>query len=207
MLEILADNGTGRAFVVLFESGAYAAAARALFEALAGKTRALLCQSATVSDNNWQALSVSLESALAAAGIRQSSFISFGPASSLVQNLCLRDIKQVRGAVFIDASGRPHPTRTSRIIDAIESKLPIGLPFRSRLPGFDGRSFLQRIRCPVLVISSSRASSYQKEQAHMISRALPTSWYLELKSGEEALLTDKILEFAQLPAKRPMKNI
>lgn len=209
LFSTLHDSGKGRAFVLLVDDDLYHTlaldAARALESKFSG--RIVLIRSERVSDDDWRAISRQLPKYLGAIGIRQGSFLAFGGACALLQELALTKLSMIRSLHFVDPSSRPHPTRFSRIIDRLERALPLGLPLRSRLKGFDGKPFLHRMRCPTLVISSSRAGSFLRAQAGVFSEHLPTAWVAELVSereGEE--LARLIAEFQLVPSKAPQKN-
>ena len=70
--------------------------------------------------------------------------------------------------MLVDATTRPHPSTWTRLITRIESLLPIGLPLRSSDVVFNGKPFLQRIRCPVLVLSTAQATPYQMAEAKVL---------------------------------------
>lgn len=204
---ISADSGQGRPFVLLHEQGTYADLVAELTPALSAVTRTVVLQSTTITDRNWGELSDALTATLSQLAIKQASFVAFGAAGALVQHLALLDLRAIRTIVFVDASTRPHPSLFARMIDRIERALPLGLPLRSRSRGFDGRAFLQRIRCPVLVICSARASHYQRREASLLMHGLPSAWDSALNAdGEAAALTAAVLEFQKLPAKCPQKS-
>ena len=202
------DRGKGRAFVIAFETGSYQTMAEYLFSELSRDVRVLLISVDPIGDDSWRSQTTSLVDAVKNAGVRQASFVGFGAACSLVQNVCLREPKLVRTAAFIDGSSRPHPSRIIRIIDWIERVLPLGLPLRSSSRAFDGRAFLQRIRCPSLVISSSLATPFLRSEADELVSGMPTSWWIELpREGEIDELGRLIQEFHDVPAKCPQKNV
>jgi hypothetical protein len=70
---------------------------------------------------------------------------------------------------------------------------------------FDARPFLQRIRFPVLVIDTKSVLRDEKE-SELINRSLPTSWYLKTDTLESQAVKDALLEFEDVPAKRPQKK-
>ena len=207
-VRVLRDEGKGRPFGFVCEDASHAALVGQAFDALAKKTRVLLIELGPITDTNWSTLTQELRDLLTRLSVRQISFVCFGSAGTIVQNVCLVDLKLVRSIVFIDATTRPHPTFWSKTIDALEEKLPLGLPLRLRSVGFDGNSFLQRIRCPALVVTSPHASTYEKRQAKVLGEKLPTAWLAELaEPGAVEQLNSMILDFQQIPAKCPQKNV
>jgi hypothetical protein len=82
--------------------------------------------------------------------------------------------------------------------------LPLGLPFRKDSKGFDARSYLQRIRCPTLVITTSDAERDLQAQAEHESRALATAWFDSIDNSIDFMA--RLVAFMEVPAKRPQKN-
>ena len=201
------DAGKGRAFVIVYESEIYKRMAELLSEEISASTRCLLLRSSEITDFNWREASAELQNFLLQKSLRQASFVAFAAASSLVMHMALCDLKQVRSLTLIDACTRPHPTLAQRFIDRVESFLPLGLPLRSKDKGFDAKAFLQRLRCPILVLVSSNAGLYARSQAEIFKKGLPTAWSLELGSANQSQeLKELILDFQKVPAKCPQKN-
>lgn len=205
---IESDSGKGRAFLIAYEENDYSEIAKTLGDKLSSQTRVILVKIASVTDDNWVSLSDQLRAVLTKCGVRQASFVGFASAASVIMNLALLELKLVRTLVLIDASTRPHPRLIDRIADRIERFLPLGLPLRSSGRGFDAKSFLQRLRCPVLVVATSRANNFLYSQAEVFRRGLPSGWVVKLNSQNEAEeLTKEVLDFQQIPAKCPQKNV
>lgn len=205
-LNKLHDAGQGRAFVVLFEDDKIRSYLDNLTRVLEQRCRVLLLQSKTINIGNWEELTDALARFLSEHGLRQASLIGVGAASVLAQNLALRDIKLVRTLTLIDAACRPHTSAYSRALDWLERSLPMGLPFRHRDKGFYSKPFLQRLRCPTLVVNTSLADNALREQSEVLLSALPTAWYARLAAENEAqALCDLLLEFEAVPAKRPQR--
>jgi hypothetical protein len=207
-LKLIAESGSGRSFIIIYEENDHSDLAGALFEALQKTSRALLIAAPRIDDNNWQSLTKLLLDLLEIKGIRQASFVSFSDASALVMNISLQDLKLVRTLVLVDAATRPHPSLFSRMIDRLERFLPLGLPMRSYSKGFDAKSFLQRIRCPVLVVTTQRASLFILKEAEILMSSLPSAWYCKLDTIDEVgQLNIQVMEFQKVPAKCPQKNM
>lgn len=207
-IRVLRDSGQGRPFILLYESGIYQALAERLCNALATRTRSILIETDEINDRVWSTLTERLGAVLGELGLRQASFVTFGAAGTILQCLALADMRAVRTAILIDASTRPHPGWFLRILDRIERFMPMGLPFRSTDKGFDGRSALQRMRFPTLVVNSPLATPYLKSQGSVLLNGLPTAWYGELVPGDYVNeLTALAMNFEQVPAKRPQKSV
>jgi hypothetical protein len=136
--------------------------------------------------------------------VRQATVIGVGNCGAVAISIALAERKRVRRLVLVDTPVRPQIKKIERIFSWIEARLPLGLPFRSQSEGFDARSYLQRIRCPTLVITTSEASSDIKSQALHESRALATAWFKEIAGP--GIFIDILTEFIDIPAKRPQKN-
>lgn len=200
------EAGKGRAFVLLHAKGTYSSFVESITELLAAKARVLVLEFRNLTDSNWEALAEEFTALLDQQKVRQASFIGFGDAGVLVQNLCLHNIKRVRTAIYVDSITRSAPTAFSNFIDSLERKLPLGLPLRLSTSGFDGKPFLQRLRCPSLVVTTHQASSYQLAEAHLLTQNLPTSWSVSLGgSNSERQFVEAVFAFQDVPAKCPQK--
>jgi len=207
-LKITKDLGQGRAFILIYEHGAFLELSASIFDQLSKRTRVILFETEFVNNDNWSEITSCVVESLAGLNLRQASFVAFGSAGSILQNLCITSPKLVRSAVFVDCSTRPHPSGWIKFVDRLESWLPMGLPFRADFKGFDGRSSLQRIRCPSLVVSTKAADPYMRSQAKLLAQHLPTSWSFDLVGADNAIdFSDLVLDFEKVPAKCPQKNL
>ena len=207
-VRVIRESGKGRAVLIIGEKGApYSTFMEGMFIALAEKARVVEVQIDSVTPKNWQLLTTSLISLMSAHSVRQAHMIACGAAASLIQGVALRDLKLLRTAVLIDATTRPHPSRRDRIIDRLEHALPLGLPFRSGIEGFDSKPYLQRIRCPVLVVTTHHATPFLKSEAEVLATGLPTAWIASLpEQNSEQELAALVAEFQEVPAKSPQKG-
>jgi len=207
-VRICSDTGKGRSFVIIFERGHYSSFATSLSTVVAEKARVVLLEVDLITKSNWPLLSEEVQARLKELSIRQASFIGFGAAGSLVQNIYLLQPRLIRTVVLIDASTRPHPDFFTRVTERLERTLPLGLPLRKHQKGFDSKPFLHRIRCPTLIVKSSQSTVYQRSEAEVLSSGLPTSWLLSLESENEVNeLEEHVSLFQDVPAKRPQKNL
>jgi pimeloyl-ACP methyl ester carboxylesterase len=211
LVTVLSDQGSGRSFVVVFDDHRYLELARAVAGVIADRARTIVIESAPVTGESWRSLAAEFEAALAAAKVRQASFVGIGAGATLVQNLALDTPKIVRTLVIVDASLRAHPSRWERIVDAVEAKLPFGLPLRLGSKSFNVRAFAHRLRCPMLLVSSQQASRFISNELRDLGKVAPTAWYVQLhatsREDEAAELGDLVLQFHDTPAKCPQKNI
>lgn len=208
-LRVVADHGAGRRVVLLYEPSEYGRLAEQVGTVLASTARVLAIESARVSGESWSALTEALTQMMNEQKVRVASFVAFGACTTLLQNLCLRDLRLVRTAIFVDPEVRPHPTVVEQVLDRLERMLPLGLPLRVRTRGFDGRSFLQRIRCPALVVRCS-SSAHAGAQAALLARGLPTAWFSDLSAFggvQAAEVASKVCAFQEMPARCPQKNL
>lgn len=205
-LKLLSNQGQGRTFVILFDDLVYQTWANSIGELLQQHAKVLIFCCSTVTANNWQVLGLELKQQLDALAVRQTSLVGLGAASALVQYLGLSEVKLVRSLVLVDAACRPHPSWRDRLIDRIETSLPLGLPFRSSTEGFDSKPFLQRLRCPVLLVLTGLAVPFVRQQAVEMAGTLPTAWVVELpQTAPETELARLIEEFQDVPVKCPQK--
>ena len=145
--------------------------------------------------------------------IRRLTVVGAGSGSAVVQALAVHYPKLVRRLVLINARSRIAPGVFQRFLDKFERLLPLGLPLRPLSQAYDSRPVLHRIHCPVLVLTSSDASSYEIEQSRFIAKRIPNCWSADLAAarmgseqdlGEE--LHELIVQFMQVPVKCPQKN-
>lgn len=205
-LRVVSDEGKGRACVIIAEDENVAFAA-ALAQAIASRGRALHVAAPAVTAENWSALAPAFGGLLSERGIRQASFVAFGAAGALAQSAAVSDLRMVRTMVLVDGATRPHPTFFQRVAGAIERSLPLGLPLRSRIAGFDAKPYLQRMRCPVLVVVRMPASAHVRAEAHVLARGLPTAWLAELAPPHTPeKLASLALEFQDVPVKCPQRS-
>jgi pimeloyl-ACP methyl ester carboxylesterase len=210
-VRILSDEGAGRAFVVVFDDDAYGPLVRSIGCTIAQSSRAVIVRISSVTAETWRMLAERFESMLSEIKVRQASFVGIAAGATIVQDLALMSPKLVRTLVIIDASLRPHPSRFERLLDRVEASLPFGLPLRLGSQGFNVRAYAHRLRCPMLLVSTSRASRFVSNELHALGRVAPTAWYVDIqKHGvvEEAReLASYVLAFQDTPAKCPQKNL
>ncbi len=203
-LNVIRDVGKGRSFVILLEKGTSHTIAESLVTKLSSRARVVLMECDAVDATNWKNLSATLIALLPGLSIRQSSFLSFGAACSVILAMALNDLKIVRTLIFVDGENRPHPSLWQRAVDRIERALPLGLPMRSGIEGFDAKPLLQRLRCPSLIVTSPGASAHSRSEATTFSVGLPTAFEYKLSSNDYAEeLSDLVVSFQDVPAKCP----
>jgi pimeloyl-ACP methyl ester carboxylesterase len=205
-MKVLSDSGQGRAFLLLVDDPRYQSYANTLHGSLSQTSRSVIVEVDRISSENWSPLTNALIELLGQLKIRQSSFVGFGAAGALCQNLALLDSKLVRTLILVDPSARPHPSRLNRTLDKFEEILPLGLPLRLRNKDFDSKPFLQRLRCPSLLALSPLATAHERHQAQIMDARMPTAWMLELPSQDTMqALCNATLEFQGVPVKCPQK--
>lgn len=210
-LVITKEEGTGRIFLVLTENGSkYEQLSSGVFEALRLSSKVLQISSLLITASNWQQISRDLINLTEEKNIRQLSIVAFGNTAVLAQNFYLIKPKLIRTMALIDCTARPHPTRLERLIDWLEVRFPLGLPLRGEGRSFNARSHLQRIRCPVLLVTTGKASAFQIEEALDAAVRMPTSWHVRLSDIQSSSEIEKIAllisDFQDIPAKCPQKN-
>lgn len=208
-MQVLSDSGSGRTFITIVDDDAYLPFATAVVEKLSARARSVLLRSSAVTASTWEGLSETLSEKLSELNVRQASLVGMGAGATLVQNLALHQPKLVRTVAIVDASSRPHPSLWERCVDWIEEHLPFGLPLRLGSKGFNVKAYLHRLRCPVLVIATGRASTFIQEEIKSTALRAPTAWRVQLAGTTEsqiAELSDTLLTFQDTPAKCPQKN-
>lgn len=208
-IRVLSDAGTGRTFITILDEQSYLPFATAVAEKLSARARSILLMSSAVNVSSWEGLSETFSRKISELGIRQASLVGLGAGATLVQNVALDQPKLVRSLAIVDSSSRPHPTQWDRFIDWLEEHLPFGLPLRLGTKGFNVKAYLHRLRCPVLVIATSKASTFIQEEVRSVALRAPTAWRVFLRGTEEqqiADLSDTLLSFQDTPAKCPQKN-
>lgn len=200
--------GSGRSYIVLIEQDSR-------LKESAEKVVNLLSQMGQISliairkiGKDWRLALEDILDFIENNGIRSASFIAFEDAAVIVQAICLKKPRLIRTIVFVDGVTRAHPSGFVTLIEKAEKFLPLGLPFRSDFPGFDGKPFLQRIRCPVLIALSAGAEPYVQQQAQLFLDGMPTSFLIDLPQNQfEDCLARAIESFQLVPAKSPQKNL
>ncbi|MCB0310717.1 MAG: hypothetical protein KDD42_05755 [Bdellovibrionales bacterium] len=208
MLEVLKETGVGRTFVVLFDRETYRPYAERLHLSLSERVRCFLLFSKRVDNYSWSTISSNIVELLRDKQIRQVSFVVFESAGLIALDLALNQIKLVRSIVFVDPSFRSDSSYINRHLSWLEDLLPMGLPFRSKIEGFDAKPFLQRVRCPSLVVKSGLGGSYSQQQGDLLANHLPVSWKYSLTGEDDEIsaLCDVVGRFQEVPAKCPQKN-
>lgn len=219
---VTSDTGKGRVFVLLHEHAQYISYVRELVRVLENSARVVLLEVPVVDQQNWKALGAALVTTCEGRAIRQASFLGFGAAATIVQEVALNVLKLVRTLVLVDATTRAHPSWCQRFSDRVEEFLPLGLPLRLRGLGFDGKPYLHRLRCPALVVCSRAATIFERAQAELLADRLPTAWRIELgrsdlgpipkqqlagahNINEELQLAELVREFSETPARCPQR--
>lgn len=143
-------------------------------------------------------------------GVKRVSVFGYGDGGSVAQALTLAGGRLVRRLILLNAVTRLRPGCVLRTLDALESFLPLGLPFKSSSVAFDSRSELHRIVCPVLVVVSSAANSYCNNQAALLGQRIPNSWFIRISEHDEAQQMMRVAalakDFMQVPPKQPQKK-
>jgi pimeloyl-ACP methyl ester carboxylesterase len=209
-LKVISDNGGGRTYITILDDDGYLPLAQAVSEQLVQRARSVVIRSSAVNVDTWAGLSEALSVTLGQLGVRQDSLIGMGAGATLAQNLALNEPRAVRSMAVIDAAARPHPSQWQRVIDALELRLPFGLPLRLGLRGFNVSSYIHRFRCPLLIVSTKRASAFIRQELQHLACLAPTAWRVDLSAvegeREGEALAQTILAFQETPVKCPQKN-
>lgn len=208
---VVSDTGAGRTFVIVFDDVSYLSLVEQVAVAVAETARVIVVKVSEVTGDSWRTLAEQFQAVLGELKIRQASFLGVGAGAALVQNLALSVPKSVRTLIIIDASLRPHPSHVERMIDTIEATLPFGLPLRLGSKSFNVRAYAHRLRCPMLLICTRRASRFISREMSSLGDVAPTAWCVELTASDRAQeaqeLADYVIAFQDTPAKYPQKNL
>ena len=145
-------------------------------------------------------------------GIKRATVFGIGAGASTAQALFCHQTKLVRRLILLNPRTRLAPGPISKLIDFLESHLPLGLPLRSASKNFDSRPMLHRITCPVLILKTAGASLHLSQEAQTMADRIPNSWIQDLKAREITTQAFKneiyplVHDFLQVPVKRPQKS-
>lgn len=143
--------------------------------------------------------------------VKRSTILAAGSACNVAQAMAVAFPGSVRRLALVDPQSRMFPTAMTKIIDWIESHLPLGLPLRPTSDEFDSRPFLHRLRCPVLIVSTQRAGLMLRSEAQAMHRRIPNAILENLKpvsgSSYQHELGALVKDLLQRPVKRPQKNL
>ena len=205
-VSLVREGGKGRAVVLLREDGRFSELCKPIVDRLQSRARVLEFAMSRVDASRWEAQSRAVRAALRDAQVRSASLIAFGAAGTIAQDICVSDLRMVRTLVLVDATTRAHAGLLQRLVDKIEKILPLGLPLRLRTRDFDGAPYLHRMRCPALVVTTAGSSSFERAQAELIARGLPTAWRSHLVGSDQSEeLCERLLQFQDVPAKCPQR--
>lgn len=210
-LQVTFDSGSGRAFVTIFDESSYEKLGDAIAEKISQRARSVAIKAPRITDQNWRSTAEALDELLSTKGIRQASFVGLGAGATLAENVALENPKMVRTLVVVDSTLRPHPSRWERLVDAIEENLPFGLPLRLGSNGFNVKAYAHRLRCPLLIVGTRRATPFVKSELQSLCATAPTSWQVDITASDDASeiaeLGQLVWAFQDTPAKCPQKNL
>lgn len=209
IIQILKDQGKGRAFCFIQEEKVTNNfSLEELENSFISNSRILVIQTHIISDENWLSISEEILKKLEELNIRQASFVGFGATTSICQHIALVNNKLTRSLVLINPMTRPNPTGLQKIIDRLENFLPLGLPLRQKTKNFDSKPFLQRLRSPLLILTTDDVDHYTERESQIMLKRVPTSWHFKLKKdAAEKQASELINEFENVPVKCPQKNL
>lgn len=180
-IKVLHDEGTGRAFCFLTTCNDDAILADQVKGFIEIKSRLLIISLPTVTVENWQLLSELVTKKLFELKIRQISFVGFNSSCVVAQNIALNNSKLVRSLVLLNATTRATPSKSEKVIQKIENFLPLGLPLRKNSQNFDSKPFLQRLRCPILLLTDQESDDFIKSEQVVFKKDYQQRGKLSLK--------------------------
>jgi hypothetical protein len=213
-LKVTSDKGSGRPLVFLYEHpeslNSQQAVASLVYACTAMSEkgfRAICLESSKISLDDGFTLAESFEkSLLEIVNSRNILFFGYDVTASLLLFFALSFPKLTRSLILTNAVTRPEETQMSRIIDSLEKFLPLGLPLRSS-HNYDVKPYLQRVRCPTLVLCSEAKETYIYKQSQVLSERLPICWHEKVNFSDDQATLNAIYQFLQVPVKCPQKGI
>ncbi|MCB0353628.1 MAG: hypothetical protein KDD64_08895 [Bdellovibrionales bacterium] len=207
MLQEISDSGRGKPTLVLRERGAYAEYILSLQQTFGPERRIVLLETERVTNQNLDTLLSEFEKYYSSKSFRQVSLIGFGRCSSLCERFIFAGLARCRTLCLVDGVTKPSPGFRERVFEKLEQSLPLGLPFRAPKAKFYATSLLQRLRCPTLVVVTPGASQYEVEESRVLLHRLPIAWGELLGATVDfEAFARRVVDFQQVPAKRPQKN-
>lgn len=157
---------------------------------------------------NWKDYSNEIKSYFFDKKIKQCTCLTFSETTSVVINLYLEEQKLFRSIALVNPHTRPGKSFFQKLIDKFEAKLPMGLPFRFKTRAFDCKPFLQRLRCPILVVKVKSLSSFNEEETNCFLNRVPTAYKSDLNDlNSFNKLVKSLKELRSAPPKCPQKNL
>lgn len=185
------------------EGGAYAGPVEAVLRGgLDG--RVVWLETSAVTDESWADLATEALGIWKDRKLKQARVVGFGAAAVLAQKIALEDPKEIRSLVIVDGAPVAQQGAWQRLLSRLDAFTPFGLPFRVSGTGFDARSFLHRLRCPVLLAQYHSGVGDLLELEELI----PTASYINLAADGDPTeaLCAAIQKHQTVPAKFPMKG-
>lgn len=187
--------------------------AKSFVQELGEEFRSFILNSGLPSVDNVPAFAAQVVESLQRMGVKRATVFGFGAGGSVAQAIAILQPKFVRRLVLLDSTTRLRPNLVKRIVDKLENFLPLGLPFGRLSSEFDSRPNLHRIFCPTLVICSSEAGSYVRQQGRLLVNRIPNAAktilpvYQTNLTAFNAHLHHHLTTFLQVPTKNPQKQI
>jgi hypothetical protein len=139
--------------------------------------------------------------------INRLTVMGVGKAGAVAKSLAAQSPGLVRRLILLNSTTRGAPGASARFIDNLEKFLPLGLPLRTGGDNFDSRSWLHRIGCPALVVSTRSASDYVVRESNLIAERIPNAYRVENCELSSVSLLGLVKDFMQTPWKRPQTKI
>lgn len=143
---------------------------------------------------------------------KRTSIVAYREGCSIAKAICVSEPRLIRRLILIDPQARMKLDLFSRIIDKIEAFLPVGLPMRALSKRFDSRSFLHRLRCPVLVARSEAFNIFLDDEAGYMRKKIPNCYGFQAKNAlyQDSRFSDEFVDVLEqllnTAVKRPQKN-
>lgn len=207
--EVLLEStkGSGRPVLIFYSDLRYTSVGRAVFSAVGEDRQSLILRTSPVTMDNWKLLAGSISETVRANGVRHAHVVALGDTAIPAQQLYLSDMKGLRSMVLVDGVARLRSNELGRLAGMLDEYLPLGLPLRNQSGGLDSRSFLHRIRCPVLLVTTPLAGTFEKAESRALSAGLPTSWHADAEGkGFPDVIGLFVKDFLDVPSKCPVRG-
>jgi pimeloyl-ACP methyl ester carboxylesterase len=203
VIECKVDNGSGRPTVIVSEAGAYYEVSQAIVNSSA-EGRVVWLECSPVTDLTWSGLASEALGIWKERKLKQARVVGFGAAAVLAQKIALEDPKEIRSLVIVDGAPVAQQGVWQKILSKLDEATPFGLPFRVSGTAFDARSFLHRLRCPVLLVQYYQGIG----ELAALEQLIPTASFVDLAADPTRAnsLCSEIQKHQSVPAKFPMKG-
>jgi hypothetical protein len=209
-LTILSDTGSGKATVVFSAiGGTDSVERRSLQDVIAAR---LVGRIVVVGlpdcfiQERWRDLPIAVDILVESLGLRHVHLVAVDEATPAAQFLAISRPALVASLLLGNPQFRARSSVIERLVQFLEQLLPLGLPLRTGKDRFFSAAYLQRIRCPVLVVWD-RPQTEKGSHASTLVSQLPLGWEVVLDRGDGgASIQDMVNTFREVRVRCPMRR-